>query len=131
MQFEHVLFIVQNPIKIHVHNLFYLELQTIFLPITKYDNAFTNSEDEIFYIVYHTVLCYIFCNSFVLPKNWEKLQLKKYIMVLFVLMLSFQILPTFMINIIIFSTFLWYVLSCVVWQIYIFFYNFNICRNPI
>lgn len=77
MQFEHVLFIVQNPIKIHVHKLFYLELQTIFLPITKYDNAFTNSEDEIFYIVYHIVLCYIFCNSFVLSKNWEKLQLKK------------------------------------------------------
>lgn len=60
MQFEQVLFIVQYPIKIHVHKLFNQQYKTISLPITKYNNAITNIEDEIFYIVYYIVLCNFF-----------------------------------------------------------------------
>lgn len=86
---------------------------------------------------YFTLFIILYCAIFLaihlyFRKIGEKLQLKNYIikMVLFVLVLSFQILPTFMINIIILSTFLWYVFILFCLANRYSFYNFNICRNP-
>lgn len=96
MQFEQVLFIVQYPIKIHVHKLFNQQYKTISLPITKYNNAITNIEDEIFYIVYYIVLCNFFLQFIWASEKWEKnYNLKKNIMLHFVVVLSFQIFPLF------------------------------------
>lgn len=78
MQFEQVLFIVQYPIKIHVHKLFNQQYKIISLPITKYNNAITNIEDEIFYIVYYIVLCnFFFCNLSGPQRNGEKTTILK------------------------------------------------------